>query len=131
MDKRYTDSQVRGERSNHPEEIKEKGQQMKLFFTEMATEKYKGLTGSQRTFIDRELDDLKFSRDNTASRRNNAELKQTIVFEKQSSSLMVTDILFEPYRKSSEYQQAQIRMENMNNLHLLFVPFQTNTGHTA
>ena len=115
MDKRYTDSQVRGERSNHPEEIKEKGQQMKLFFTEMATEKYKWLTGSQRTFIDRELDDLKFSRDNTASRRNNAELKQTIVFEKQSSSLMVTDILFEPYRKSSEYQQAQIRMENMNN----------------
>ena len=56
MDKKYSDNEVRGERSSRPEQVEKKG--LVLSFTKNAWEKYQQLTGSQKTFIDRELDDL-------------------------------------------------------------------------
>ena len=66
MDKKYSDNEVRGERSSRPEQVEKKG--LVLSFTKNAWEKYQQLTGSQKTFIDRELDDLKFKRNNQKSK---------------------------------------------------------------
>lgn len=73
------------------------------------------MTGSQKTFIDRELDNLKFNQDNSKNKMVNAELDQAIIFEKKDSEILVTDIVYEPYRESDQYKKAQIRMNNMNN----------------
>lgn len=59
MDKKYSDNKVRGERSSRPEQVEK--QALILSFTKNAWDKYRQLTGSQKTFIDRELDDLKFN----------------------------------------------------------------------
>lgn len=50
MDKKYTDSKVRGERSDHPDKSYAADEVRKLFFTENAKKKYDILTGSQKTF---------------------------------------------------------------------------------
>lgn len=113
MNKRYSDNKVRGERSSRPEQP-EKGQ-VALSFTKDAWKKYQQLTGSQKTFIDRELDDLKFKRNNQKNKMINAELDQALVFEKNDTEIIITDIVYEPYRESEEHKKAQIRMENMNN----------------
>ena len=113
MDKKYSDNEVRGERSSRPEQVEKKG--LVLSFTKNAWEKYQQLTESQKTFIDRELDDLKFKRNNQKSKMVNAELDQALVFEKNGAEIVITDIVYEPYRESEEHKKAQIRMENMNN----------------
>lgn len=59
MDKKYSDNEVRGERSSRPKQVEK--QALTLSFTKNAWDKYRQLTGSQKTFIDRELDDLKFN----------------------------------------------------------------------
>ena len=51
-------------------------------FYKNAWDKYRQLTGSQKTFIDRELDDLKFNQNRQKSKMVNAELDQALVFEK-------------------------------------------------
>lgn len=113
MDKKYSDDKVRGERSSRPEQTKK--HELDLNFTRDAWEKYQQLTGSQKTFIDRELDNLKFNQDNSKNKMVNAELDQAIIFEKKDSEILVTDIVYEPYRESDQYKKAQIRMNNMNN----------------
>ena len=45
MDKKYTDSEVRGERSDHPDKSYAADEVRKLFFTENAKKKYDILTG--------------------------------------------------------------------------------------
>lgn len=86
-----------------------------LRYTERAKEKYDGLTGSQRTFVDQGLDLLK-TNDNCFNRHViNTELGITILFESNNNSILITDILYEPYRKSTEYQDAQQRMDEWNN----------------
>lgn len=115
MDKKYSDSEVRGERSNHPENLNIKVKDSKLYFTQQAKEKYRELTGSQRTFIDRELDDLKFGHDNSKDKMVNYELDQALVWEKDDQAIIITDIVYQPYRDSKKYQKAQIRMKKMNN----------------
>ena len=115
MEKRYTDSEVRGERSDHPDKSYASDEVKELFFTENAKKKYDILTGSQKTFIDRELDDLRLSRSSSESRKDNSELKQKIGFEEQNNQVTVTDILYDEYRNSKEYKKAQIRMYDMNN----------------
>lgn len=50
---------MRGERSSRPKQVEK--QALTLSFTKNAWDKYRQLTGSQKTFIDRELDDLKFN----------------------------------------------------------------------
>ena len=113
--KMYTDSEIRGERSKHPDDVEQGKKQRELFFTENAKKKYEVLTGSQRTFIDRELDDLKSKENREDSHQDNADLEQKIVFEKDGTNILVTDILYDAYRKSDEYQEAQTRMDEMNN----------------
>ena len=105
MDKKYTDSEVRGERSDHPDKSYAADEVRKLFFTENAQKKYDILTGSQKTFIDRELDDLRLSRSSSVSRKDNSELQQKIVFEEQNNQVIVTDILYDDYRNSKEYKK--------------------------
>ena len=115
MDKKYTDIEVRGERSDHPDKSYAADEVRKLFFTENAKKKYDILTGSQKTFIDRELDDLRLSRSSSVSRKDNSELQQEIVFEEQNNQVIVTDILYDDYRNSKEYKKAQVRMYDINN----------------
>lgn len=115
MNKKYSDAKVRGERSNQAAKIGERTYPRGLYFTDAAWEKYKELTGSQRTFIDQELDDLKFGQNRTKSNLNNSELKQRIIFEESNCEVLITDIQYQPYRQSKNYQNAQNRMENMNN----------------
>ena len=52
------------------------------FFTKNAWDKYRQLTGAQKTFIDHELDYLKFNQNRQKSKQVNAELDQVLVFEK-------------------------------------------------
>ncbi|NRO50260.1 hypothetical protein [Lactobacillus helveticus] len=113
MDKKYSDNEVRGERSSRPEQVEK--QALTLSFTKNAWDKYRQLTGSQKTFIDRELDDLKFNQNRQKSKMVNAELDQALVFEKNDAEIVITDIVYEPYRESQEHKKAQIRMEDMNN----------------
>lgn len=113
MDKKYSDNKVRGERSSRPEQAEKK--QIALSFTQGAWKKYQQLTGSQKTFIDQELDDLKFERNRKKSKMVNAELDQALVYEEKDSEIVITDIVYEPYRESKQHKRAQIRMENMNN----------------
>lgn len=115
MDKKYADSEVRGERSNHPENLDIKAENGELYFTEQAKGKYQELTGSQRTFIDRELDDLKFGHDNAKDKMVNYELDQALVWERKDQAIIITDIVYQPYRDSKKYKKAQIRMKDMNN----------------
>lgn len=115
MNKKYTDSEVRGERGNHPDKSYEADEVRELFFTENAKKKYDILTGSQKTFIDRELDDLRLSRSSSESHKDNTDLKQKIIFEEQNNQVIVTDILYDDYRNSKQYKKAQIRMYDMNN----------------
>lgn len=115
MDKKYSDKNVRGQRSQQPARIYEKAHPRGLYYTQKSIDKYRNLTGSQRTFIDRELDDLKFGQNRTKSNLNNSELKQKIVFDQTDREVLITDILYRPYRQSRDYQKAQIRMTNMNN----------------
>lgn len=112
--KKYSDSEVRGERSSHPEDVEQGKKQRELFFTEQAKKKYEILTGSQKTFIDRELDDLKSKEDRQDSHQDNANLKQKIIFEKAGADILVTDILYDAYRETDDYQEAQMRMDEMN-----------------
>lgn len=112
--KKYPDSEIRGERSSHPENTEQEEKKRELFFTEKAKEKYELLTGSQKTFIDRELDDLKSKEDRQDSHQDNAELDQKIIFQKDGTNILVTDILHDEYRKSDEYQETQTRMDEMN-----------------
>ena len=81
MDKKYSDNEVRGERSSRPEQVEK--QALTLSFTKNAWDKYWQLTGSQKTFTDRELDDLKFNQNRQKSKMVNAELDQALVFEKK------------------------------------------------
>lgn len=113
MDKKYSDNEVRGQRSSRPEQVEK--QSLTLSFTKNAWDKYRQLTGSQKTFIDRELDDLKFNQNRQKSKMVNAELDQALVFEKNDAEIVITDIVYEPYRESQEHKKAQIRMEDMNN----------------
>ena len=114
MEKRYIDNDIRGQRSEHPDKIGEFRREMILSFTPEAAEKYHQLTSSQKTFIDRELDDLKFNQDTTINKEVNAELDQAIVFERNDQEIIITDIIAQPTRDSHEYQRAQIRMDRQN-----------------
>lgn len=67
-----------------------------------------------KTFIDRELDDLKFNQDTTINKKVNAELDQAIVFERNDHEIIITDIVAQPTRDSQEYRRAQIRMDRQN-----------------
>ena len=104
MDKQYSDDDVRGQRSiltdNDKNAVKE------LIFTENAKKHYEVLTGSQKTFINRELDDLKLGKD---------ELNQRIIYKEEGNQIIITDFLFDAYRDTEQYKKAQIRMNNMNN----------------
>ncbi|EST03604.1 hypothetical protein CP352_00450 [Lactobacillus sp. UMNPBX1] len=114
MKKRYIDDDVRGQRSEHPDKIGEFNRKMILSFTKAAADKYHQLTSSQKTFIDRELDDLKFNQNSTINKKVNAELDQAIVFERNDHEIIVTDIIAQPTRDSQEYRRAQIRMNRQN-----------------
>lgn len=87
---------------------------MKLRYTKQAKEKYRGLTGSQRSFVDQGLDQLKQS-DHVIQKLENKELGLTIVCEQRDDEILITDILYEAYRKTDNYRDAQERMNNWNN----------------
>lgn len=88
---------------------------VELTFTPLAKDKYEGLTGSQRYFVDQGLDDLK--RDNNDFVRHvvNTELGMTITFERNNSMILVTDILHDSYQNTQNYQDSQKRMNDWNN----------------
>lgn len=113
MDKQYSDNDVRGQRSiltdNDKNAVKE------LIFTENAKKHYEILTGSQKTFINRELDDLKLGKDSFKSREVNSELNQRIIYKEEGNQIIITDFLFDAYRGTEQYKKSQIRMNNMNN----------------
>lgn len=114
--KTFSDNEVRGERSHRNLSDKWSKQKMKqLRYTENAKEKYNGLTGSQRTFVDKDLDQLKNDDNNLTSHVINTELGITILFESNETAILITDILYEPYRQSAAYQDAQQRMDDWNN----------------
>lgn len=114
MEKRYIDNDIRGQRSEYPDKIGEFRRETILSFTPEAAEKYHQLTSSQKTFIDRELDDLKFNQDTTINKKVNAELDQAIVFERNDHEIIITDIVAQPTRDSQGYRRAQIRMNRQN-----------------
>ena len=114
MKKRYIDDDVRGQRSEHPDKIGEFNRKMILSFTKAAADKYHQLTSSQKTFIDRELDDLKFNQNTIINKKVNAELDQAISYERESNEIVITDIIYQPHRQSNEYKKAQLRMDKMN-----------------
>lgn len=87
---------------------------MKLRYTKQAKEKYRGLTGSQRSFVDQGLDQLKQS-DHVIQKLENKELGLTIVCEQRDDEILITDILYEAYRKTDNYRDVQERMNNWNN----------------
>ena len=118
LEKRYMDNEVRGQRSNNPEKIDNDRRSIMLSFTKQAANKYHGLTSSQRTFIDREIDDLKFNQNTIINKKVNAELDQAISYERESNEIVITDIIYQPHRQSNEYKKAQLRMDKMN--HYLF-----------
>ena len=85
-----------------------------LSFTKQSANKYHGLTSSQRTCIDREIDDLKFNQNTIINKKVNAELDQAISYERESNEIVITDIIYQPHRQSNEYKKAQLRMDKMN-----------------
>lgn len=115
-EKTFSDNEVRGERSHRNLSDKWSKQKMKqLRYTESAKEKYNGFTGSQRTFVDKDFDQLKNDDDNFNSHVINTELGITILFESNETAILITDILYKPYRQSAAYQDAQQRMNDWNN----------------
>lgn len=40
----------------------------------------------------------------------NAELDQALVFEKNDAEIVITDIVYEPYRESQEHKKAQMKI---------------------
>lgn len=82
---------------------------MKLRYTKQAKEKYRGLTGSQRSFVDQGLYQLKQS-DHVIRKLENKDLGLTIVCEQHADMVLIKDILYEAYRKSDNYRDAQKRM---------------------
>lgn len=114
LEKRYMDNEVRGQRSNNPEKIDNDRRSIMLSFTKQAANKYHGLTSSRRTFIDREIDDLKFNQNTIINKKVNAELDQAISYERESNEIAITDIIYQPHRQSNEYKKAQLRMDKMN-----------------
>lgn len=114
LEKRYMDNEVRGQRSNNPEKIDNDRRSIMLSFTKQAANKYHGLTSPQRTFIDREIDDLKFNQNTIINKKVNAELDQAISYERESNEIAITDIIYQPHRQSNEYKKAQLRMDKMN-----------------
>lgn len=87
---------------------------MKLRYTKQAKEKYRGLTGSQRSFVDQGLDQLKQS-DHVIQKIENKDLGITIICEQNEDEILITDILYAAYRKSDNYRDAQERMNDWNN----------------
>lgn len=87
---------------------------MKLRYTKQAKEKYRGLTGSQRSFVDQGLDQLKQS-DHVIRKLENKDLGLTIVCEQHADMVLIKDILYEAYRKSDNYRDEQKRMNDWNN----------------
>lgn len=87
---------------------------MKLRYTQQAKEKYRGLTGSQRSFVDQGLDQLKQS-DHVIQKIENKDLGITIICEQHIDMILIKDILYEAYRKTGNYQDAQKRMNDWNN----------------
>ena len=86
----------------------------KLSFTKLAKEKYEGLTGSQQTFVDQGLDQLKQGKSLT-NRLENKDLNLTIICENSDKEDLITDIKYSPYRQSDNYEAAQKRMNDWNN----------------
>lgn len=86
----------------------------KLRYTAKARSKYERLTGSQRQFVDQGLDQLK--QDNLTSQKLvNEDLGLTIIYGRSGNEIEIKDILYDDYRKTGNYRDAQQRMNDWNN----------------
>lgn len=103
-EKVYSDSSVRGEKT----------QNSKLLFSSDAKADYNKLNGSQKSFVDRELDKMNI-KDNIPQEITLRELSLNIFLRQDNEQIIVTKISADGFEDSQANRAAIKRAQSWNN----------------